>query len=60
MSVWYLLLQKYFKCIVSLLERCANVLIAFFLAEIEKFSHYEDYFSQKEINIILMENVMTG
>lgn len=63
MSLWYLWLQKYFKCMVSVWGRWASVLIAFFfLAEIEKFSLYEDdyIFSQKEINIILMENVMTG
>lgn len=36
MSVWYLLSQRHFKCIVSVGGRCVSILIVFFLAEIEK------------------------
>lgn len=63
MSLWYLLLQKYFKCIVSVGGRCVSILIAFFFSgrnrKIQSLWGWL-YFSQKEINIILMENVMTG
>lgn len=64
MSVWYLLSQRHFKCIVSVGGRCVSILIVFFLAEIEKKKTWSLwgllYFFTKEINIILMENVMTG
>lgn len=62
MSAWYLLSQRHFKCIVSVGGRCVSILIVFFLAEIEKNSVAMriTIFFTKEINIILMENVMTG
>ena len=46
MSVWYLLSQRHFKCIVSVGGRRVSILIVFFLAEIEKkrLSRYEDYY----------------
>lgn len=61
MSMWYLLLRKYFKCILPVWGRCASILIAFISGRNRRHPVIMRIFIFfTKINIILMENVMTG